>query len=98
MSLRTVSSEVCSNVLCLFNRMVPSHVIVLALLVSAASAYNSGPPVESRPQICQSMKPGHGVEPMTTTSPFEVKADTCYSESVTLNGNMLQSAKSAIVS
>ena len=59
--------------------------VLLLVAVAATLAYKEGPPVDTNPQICESMEPSHDADPKDEAGPFEVLADNCFNENTTLN-------------
>lgn len=55
---------------------VPSALILivgaLSLLVPQSCGYPTGAPVDSNPEICSTLTPGHGAIPQTSPSPFTI--------------------------
>ncbi|ELU15236.1 hypothetical protein CAPTEDRAFT_219460 [Capitella teleta] len=55
--------------------------VVLSLVMSLSSVhcYGSGPPLGRHPEVCRTMKPSHGVDPMDSEPPFLLTTGSiCY--------------------
>lgn len=65
----------------------------LAVLGVTTMAYKEGPPVTDYPGICTNMQPEHGTSDVMTEDLWEIKADTCFSETTNLNVHVKLKAK-----
>ena len=48
------------------------------MVVPAVLAYNTGPPTEDNPTLCETMLPGHGTNPTQGVAPYKIDVNTNY--------------------
>jgi len=71
--------------------------LIMMVVVMVMEAYRSGPPVDTYPEICQSLSPliGHYIQPKSSPPPFEIRSlatSNCYKAGEPVTGEYFYSA------